>query len=640
MCGIAGIIEFNKKSNQVIAIKNMTKSLENRGPDDEGYLLNINTIVSFYGDKTDSSVKVNHFPNTPLNHIDTALNTTSNIAFGFKRLSIIDLSYRAHQPMCDLSKKYWIIFNGEIYNFKEIRSELQSLNYSFYSNSDTEIVLNAYIEWGEKSLQKLNGMFAFSILDTLKEEIFLARDRIGIKPLYYYQNKDRFVFGSTIKSIIDSKLYTPEINWEGLQQNFTFSITQRPSTCFLNVFALKPAYYIKVNTSTGQIIKNQYWQIPTATQDFSLTKKKSADLLEEGLYKSINYRLNADVKVGTFMSGGIDSTTITSIAKKLNPNINALTLGFHQKYFEYDEVLQAKKIAKMNNIKHIIHYENSNSIIDNMETIVENYEEPYHHLPANYAISKAASLYGFKVVLNGLGGDELFAGYDFYNKLNSWNLLKKLNSINKFIPLNFHPKIDVAKKIISLKKIDQFYSYFYSTFSDFEVQQLFKNPNYNSSNTLRKLYLNNQKFTDDIEALSYYNIKSYISNHQTRTSDQFSMNFSIETRFPFLDHQLIELAFTIPSKFKLKNNSHKFILKEVAKKHISSSCFSMQKKGLGLPLEYWYKNELKEFINDNINALKKRNLFDIKEINTILKTNNVRKTWHLVMTELWLKSFF
>lgn len=640
MCGIAGIIDFKGESNQVTAIKNMATSLQNRGPDDEGFLLFNNKVTSFYGDHSSKNLKNVNLPYTPKYHIDTAQNIKSKVAFGFKRLSIIDLSYAAHQPMSDNDQKIWIIFNGEIYNYKEIRSELKSLNYNFYSNSDTEVVLKAYMAWGEKALQKFNGMFAFAILDTVKNEIFLARDRMGIKPLYFVNYNGRFIFGSTIKSIIDSKLYDPEINWNGLWQNYTFSIAQRPNTCFEHVSGLEPAHYLKINVSSGKINKTKYYDIPIGTQDLSMTEKKASDLLEEALYKSIHYRLNADVEVGTFMSGGIDSTTITAMASKLQPNIKAFTLGFKNKYSEYDEIFEAQDTAKINSINHIVHYASPKIIIDNIESVIKGYEEPYHHLPANYVLSKIVSEHHVKVILNGLGGDELFAGYGFYNKTKMWNILKKLKPLVNILPQHLNSKLDVAKKMASYCNIAQYYTHFNTTFNNSELQRLFINKIDSSINSLECIYQNDNTFTDDIEALSYYNLKSYISNHQTRTIDQFTMNFSIEGRFPFLDHNVIELAFKIPSKYKIKHGSQKYILKEVAKKYISPYCFTMKKKGFGLPLEYWQKNELKAFIAENISSLKKRHFFENNEIDTIVKTNNVRKVWNLVMTELWLQQFF
>ena len=642
MCGICGILEFNEAAYHVPSIKRMAKSMLNRGPDDEGYVL-FNTkrnSTPFYGENSvHYNVGMQGLPFTPNKHIDTVQNMASSIALGFKRLSIIDLSYKAHQPMCDETKQFWIVFNGELYNYQEIKEELTVLGYHFFSNSDTEVVLKSYIQWGDKALQKFNGMFAFSIIDSQNNEAFLARDRMGIKPLYYYKNDQRFVFGSTIKSIIDSKLYTPAINYKGLWQNFTFSIAQRPNTCFSNIYALEPANYMKINLNSGLISKSSYWSIPTGTQDFSLSESKAQILLEEALFTSIKYRLRADVEVGTFMSGGIDSSLISVMASKIHPTIKAFTLGFDKQFTEYNEVLEAKETTKLNSINHIVHIASANDFIDDIRNVIINYEEPYHHLPANYVISKVVKKHNVKVILNGLGGDELFAGYHFYTKTKWWRFLRSVYPLVKNIP-NIHQRLEIAKKIASYNNIPKFYTHFNTTFNDHENSLLFKDITFNSLNTIENLYNTNTNFTDDIEALSYYNLKSYISNHQTRTIDQFTMLFSIEGRFPFLDHNVIELAFKIPSKFKIKDGIQKYILRNIAKNYVAPRALKMKKKGFSLPLNYWYKHELNDFIRDTINSLKNRNFFNNKEINQIIKNNNVSKIWQLVTTEIWLQEFF
>lgn len=640
MCGICGIIEFNGTSYHVPSIKRMVKSMHNRGPDDEGYLLCNASCVPLYKSKENHEIKNSELAFIPKDDIDKASDTRSSISYGFKRLSIIDLSYNAHQPMCDESKKYWIVFNGEVYNYKEIRKELIVLGHKFFSDSDTEVVLKSYIQWEEKALQKFNGMFAFSILNTVKDEVFIARDRMGIKPLYYFQNKERFVFGSTIKSIIDSKLYSPIVNWEGLWQNYTFSIAQRPMTCFKDIYALEPAHYLKINRRSKQITKVRYWDIPIGTQDFSLTEKQHTNLLEETLYTSIKYRLNADVDVGTFMSGGIDSSLISAMASKMKPDIKAFTMGFNKQFTDYNEVEEAQETAKLNSMNQIIHIATSDDFIYDIKNIISNYEEPYHHLPANYVISKVARSNNVKVILNGLGGDELFAGYHFYSKTKWWHLLKLFNPIIRNLPDKIFNRLDVAKKFASYKTISEFYTHFNTTFNDADNLNLFKDSKFNSSDLIGDLYSSKKNFTDDIEALSFYNLKSYISNHQTRTIDQFTMNFSIEGRFPFLDHHLIELAFRIPSKYKIKNGTHKYILRNIAKNYIADSALKMKKKGFSLPLEYWYARELKDFISDILYALKKRSIFNNGEIDRIVKSNNPSKIWQLVTTEIWMQTYF
>ncbi|PHR74160.1 MAG: asparagine synthase (glutamine-hydrolyzing) [Lutibacter sp.] len=629
MCGIAGIINKNKNIPISNALSLMTNSMINRGPDDEGYLLFDTKPTHVIGN--DSIVKDDK-------HINATFNYNYKLGFGFRHLKIVDLSNNSHQPMSDVSKRYWIVFNGEIYNYKEIKSELISLGHTFFSNSDTEVVLNAYKEWNSKSLDKFNGMFAYSILDTVENQVFIARDRIGIKPLYYFQNNEQFIFSSTQKAIIDSKIYSPKINWEGLHQNFRFSIAQRPNTCFNGISSLEPAHYLKFNLKNNSIEKKQYWEIPTNTQDLSLSENDALKMVEESLFESINYRLNADVEVGTFMSGGIDSTTIAVMASKEHKNIKCLTLGFKD-FNKYNEVNQASDTANLHGLNHIVNYANSNEILKNIDAIITANEEPYHHLSSNYILSKMAAQNDLKVVLSGLGGDELFGGYDVYNKLKLWNNLKNKKQILQLLP-NIHQKINKAKQLSKYKDIGQFYSHYYTTFNDNTINQLFKNDVIDTENTISKLYNpSDLNFTDDFEAISFYNLKSYIGNHQMRTIDQFTMHFSVEGRLPLLDHNFIETVYKIPTKFKQKGAVQKYILKQVAKKHIAPSTLNMSKKGLRLPLEYWISNELKEFVFDSISKLKNRNIFNNQVIDTIVKTNNEQKIWQLVSTELWIEKF-
>lgn len=629
MCGITGVINKNKSQNYTEALIAMTQSIIDRGPDDEGYMLFNENTIPYIGN--DSIIK-NH------NHIKSAVKQPFKVGFGFRQLKIIDLSNNSHQPMCDLEKNFWIVLNGEIYNYEEIKIELKGLGHQFFSTSDTEVALNAYKEWGENALNKFNGMFALAIFDKTKNEVFFARDRVGIKPFYFYQNEDYLLFGSTIKSIIASNLYKAEINWEGLSQNFRFSIAQRPTTSFKGIKSLKPGHWMKYNLTTNTLQTKQYWEAPVNQQIQDLTEKKAIELIEESLYNAIKYRLNADVEVGSFMSGGIDSTTISSIASKINPTIKALTLGF-DKYEDFNEINEAKDTADLNNINQVISYAEPKDILNNIDEIISIYEEPYFGLSANYVIANMASNNKLKVVLNGLGGDELFGGYDVYKKLAFWSKLKKSHSVLKFAP-KIHPKIKKVVEISGYKNIDEFYSHYYTNYNDNEISSLFNQQNFSTKDTLANYYNpSNLNFSDDFEALSFYNLKSYIGNHQMRTTDHCLMHFSIEGRFPLLDHNFIETAFKIPTKYKLHKNSQKYILKQVAKKHIAKSCLNMNKKGLTLPLKHWISNDLKEFVNDHIVNLKNRNIFNNLEIDAILKTNNPHKIWQLVSTELWLNKF-
>ncbi|MCL7753580.1 asparagine synthase (glutamine-hydrolyzing) [Polaribacter sp. Z022] len=628
MCGIAGIINLHQKKENALSLEQMTKSLKHRGPDDEGYMLFTNKSELFFGD--DSRVK------TP-NHIKTANNTSFKVGFGFRQLKIIDLSEKSHQPLTDVSNNFWIIFNGELYNYKEIKHELEGLGHQFLSDSDTEVILNAYKEWGKNALDKFNGMFAFAILDTIKNTVFIARDRIGIKPLYFYKNETNFIFGSSVQSIIKSKLYQPEINWESLWQNFRFTTAQRPNTVFQDILALEPAHHFTINLNNNSFKKERYWEIPTQTQDFSLTEKQSKNLIEENLYKAVNYRLISDVNVGSYMSGGIDSSLISVIASKSKPDVKILTLGF-ENLKGFDEVEYAKETAKLHQLNHIIEHANAKEAYKDIEQAVIAYEEPYHVIAVNLMLAKMAKKNKTTVVLSGLGGDELFGGYDVYKKIPLWEKLSKNKKLVSILP-NVHQKIIKGKKIADCNTLGEYYSHYYTNFYDNEIENLFLDKKYNTNSTLENLYASNKNFTDTFEAMSFYNLTSYIGNHQMRALDATTMAHSIEGRFPLLDHNFIEASFKIPTKYKIKNNTQKYLLKEIAKKHLSKKVMEMPKKGLSTPLKSWIETDLKEFVFDTLNQLKNRNIFNNQVIKDIVKSNNETKIWQLVSTEIWLQNF-
>ena len=629
MCGIVGIVNLRSPQANVKSLVSMSDSIIRRGPDDEGYMLFNQRSFAYHGDK---SLRKED------KHIKDSYDEKFEVGFGFRQLKIIDLSHKSHQPMSDSSGKYWLIFNGEIYNYQEIKAELINDGVTFRSDSDTEVVLKSYIKWGEKALDKFNGMFAFSILDRVKNQLFFARDRMGIKPLYYHHSPTNFVFGSTIKSIVDSGLYKAEIDWEGLAQNFRFSIAQRPHTSFKNIVALPAGHYMKLSLDTKEVHISKYWDIPFGTQQLDMSEQEAGDKLEQALISSVNLRLQADVEVGTFMSGGIDSTLISALAVKSHPSLKAFTLGFED-FEEYNEVQQAEDTAKMYDFNHIVHFAKASSILQRIETAVVAYEEPYHHLPANLLIAEMAKNNGAKVVLSGLGGDELFAGYDVYSRLALWRKLQKTSKLTSLLP-SLHVKIDKAKQLSSYQTVGEFYAHSYSTFNDGELMKLFGRTSINNNKLLTDMYVESESnFTDDLEAMSFYNLKSYIGNHHLRTIDQFTMHESIEGRVPFLDHNVIETAFKIPSKHKLKNKVQKHILRQVAKKYIAPSCLSMDKKGLRLPLVHWISNELRGFVQDQIHALKSRQIFNSTEIDRIIKEQKEVKIWQLVSTELWMQKF-
>lgn len=658
MCGIAGILQLTPERRHLApAIRSMTTRMEHRGPDDEGYLLvdlEKNTYLPFYGDGTTPDSSGNR-PDHP--HIRSAYSQKAHLALGHRRLTIIDLSFNGHQPMSSKNGKCWLIFNGEIYNFKEIRSRLVKLGHRFESQSDTEVLLAAYMQWGMEAVEQFNGMFALAIYDSMEQSLYLARDRIGIKPLYYTRRNNCLIFASDIKTIIASGLYEPEPDMEGLWHNLSFSITPRPNTMFKDVFAVPQAHWLKIHlgairSGACKITTRRYWSIPIGVQEHNMTEAGAIEQLEEHLTRSIRYRLTADVEVGTFMSGGIDSTTVSAMASKLHPGINAFTLAFDKSVPEYDEADQAVETAKMHGMRHILEKVAPEKVLEHIPDMVRGYEEPFCTLAPNYLISQLISKHHIVVVLNGLGGDELFAGYSHYLDLNKW----KWKKMAAHVFPSFMPHYSRYRR---LKTIANYYADQYSNFHQFEKEKLFgQKTSFDSLTLPERLYApadDEASFGDDIEALNYYDLISYIGNHHVYRIDQFTMRFSLEGRFPFLDHELIELAFRIPSRLKIRKNAEngdslqkyvqKYVLRKVAEKYIAPACLKMPKRGFGLPVGRWMKGPLKELTQSSLEKLKKRDIFNPKEIDRLHESFKhadpllYKKVWHLVMVELWFQAF-
>ncbi len=604
-------------------------------------------ITPLWGEDTVLDEQLRRLPYAPTAPVESACGESSHLCLGHRRLSIVDLSSAGHQPMCDGSGRYWIIYNGEIYNYREIARELKASGHTFNDHSDTAVLLHAYMAWGEDCLSRLNGMFAFAIYDHRRREVFLARDRIGIKPLYYTIQNDQFIFGSDIKTLLASGLYSPRINWEGLWCNLTLSTAPRPLTVFQDVYALPQAHWMKIRLDDGRIVKQRYWEIPIGTQDRGMREEEAVEWLEQELKRSIRYRLIADVEVGTFMSGGIDSTTVSAIASELQPGIKAFTLAFED-LPEFDELQQAEATARMHRMEHIVKIIRAEEVIAHLEEMVLGYEEPFRSLSPNYMIARLVAEHGIKVVLNGLGGDELFAGYPWFRWVTPWNRLRRMAFFLRLLPNHLHPRLEKLKALIGASTIEAFYLAAHGSFEDAEKRRLFQNSGELCTlSTFSRCYQpSGKRFADLIEAISYYDLMSYIGNHHVYRIDQFTMAFSIEGRLPYLDHHLVELAFRIPSRYKIRNGEQKYVLRKVARKYIAPGCLTMQKKGFRLPIQHWMQTEFRELVEDSLARLKRRNIFNNAEIDRLYRyyrkydgprNQTYKKIWQLVMLELWFQ---
>jgi len=617
MCGITGKI-YSDRSRNIDAneLKQAADIIYHRGPDDEGYYIN------------------------------------KNVGLGFRRLSIIDLS-NGHQPLSNENDSIWIVFNGEIYNYQELRESLIGKGHRFKTMTDTETLVHLYEEYGTGCLKFLRGMFAFAIWDNNKQELFCARDRSGIKPFYYYADDEKFIFGSEIKSITSSPGIDTTLSNDALNSFFAFGYITSDLSIYSNIKKLQPAHYLLLSLKDKPVIEiRKYWEI-NFEPDHSKTEEHWVEQIEETLSEAVKLHMLADVPVGAFLSGGIDSSAVVAMmAKNITAPIHTFSIGFQEEKF--CELKYAREVAKKYGC---IHHEQivEPESISLLPKLIGAFDEPFADSSAipTYYVSKFAREH-LKVVLSGDGGDEFFAGYNIYTYLkkiyktsSSFPSFNKLlwGNINKLIPGNFPGKglthmlsqnrehlgahlciwpIDKRKKLMGRS----------STFKHSNTPELFKQG-----------LLDKGKGNDFISNLQYLDIQTYMTDDVLTKVDRASKLNSLEVRVPLLDHKFIELSFKIPSNLKLKGSEQKYILRRSMKIHLPDSILNRPKVGFSIPLSLWFKEELKEYIHDTLlsdNSLSSNHL-DKKYVKDLLNNNkngmcdNSARIWTLLCFEEWLK---
>jgi len=650
MCGIAGILRVNGSTGwHSPAIQMMTQQMSSRGPDDEGYLLGWYSgrrpeTFGGYDTPAIQSSTVRHYPSK---HINSAHNTAADLYLGHRRLSIIDLTSSGHQPMSSHDGRHWIVYNGEIYNYEEIKAKLEGAGEALTDAGDTEVLLAAYRRWGPAALEDLNGMFAFAIWDDETKTLFCARDRIGIKPFYYAIASGAFIFGSDIKTILASGLVPRQADMEGLYYGISFGVTPRPFTAFKGIYALEQGHWMRIGHN-GVEVKQRYWQIPVGQQNEAMSFEAAKSGLEEELEEAVRRQLVADVPVGTFMSGGIDSTTISAIAAQQQPGIKAFTLAFSDAPPEQCETAEARATAAMHPMDHVVETIHSSAAISVIDDMVRCFEEPYCTLSPNYFISRLVHQHGLKVVLNGLGGDELFAGYSSYKWGRFWPLWRilypSLRFASAFMDRSYNRYAEAARG----PDIVGFYTGLTSLMSEKEKRSLLTpdfHPPKPTSEHLAAIYgVEKCKFSDSIQAISYLDLMNYIGNHHVYRMDQFTMRFSIEGRFPFLDHKLVEFAFRMPSRHKLRYGKSKAVLRACAAQKIAPSSLQMKKKGFSSPMKAWMKGPLRSMVEDRLSTLKRRDFINAAAVDEMrddfYRDRLLAKVlWILVCIEIWCEFF-
>lgn len=613
MCGIVGALSLNKPSVNVDYIKPMADKIAHRGPDDAGYLCfhtgaRHNKKISFYQNLTDEKFKniEDMLPTIESNSAQRELHSHDyDLYMGHRRLSILDVSYAGHQPMSDLSKNIWIAYNGEIYNFKELRIELEELGHRFKSQTDTEVIIYAYIEWGIECVKRFNGMFAFSLYDNFNKKFYLCRDRYGIKPVYYHITQDKtFIYASEIKSILEYKDYKSEVDKEALLEYFTFQNIFTNKTLHKDIQILEAGHYFEIDLLSKEIEKKQYWDFDFSQSETIKDEREYIEELDRLFTQAVQRQLISDVPVGSYLSGGMDSGSITAIAsnhfQKSNDFLKTFTIGFDLSSasgmeLSFDERAKSEYMSYMFKTEHYEMVLKSGDMERCMNNFAYHLEEPrVGQSYPNYYAAKLASKF-VKVVLSGAGGDELFAGYP-------WRYYKAVNndSFDNYIDKYY----GFWKRLISNKDIQNVFS---PILKDTKVwtkdifASVFKTP------------VNVQTPEEYINHSLYFEAKTFLHGLLV-VDDKLSMAHSLETRVPFLDNNLVDFAQKIPVKFKLANlnkvikmdeneigkmqktNDGKVILRKAMSKYIPEDIHKAVKQGFSSPDNSWFKGESIDFV--------------------------------------------
>ncbi len=650
MCGILGVINLtNNRSFNTSKIFRMADAMNHRGPDGDGFL--------FVGQQ-DFEKELN-IANSRKNTFSFMQKHKNPFVFAHKRLSIIDLSTSAFQPMADVRKKVWIIFNGEIYNHAEIRAELKDKGYAFNtSHSDTETILNAYLEWGIEAIQKFRGMFAFALWDSRKDEFFLVRDKIGIKPLYFTQQNGQLYFASEIKAIITDETIKKKPNYKGIYDYLSFLAIPAPETFYEGIYKIPAGHYIHIkNRNVSQPI--EYWDV---FDNVKMMEKESEEEIREqlltNLKTAVKYRMVADVPVGVFLSGGIDSSANATLFSQIaNKPIKTFTIGYKNddKYKSYtNEFKYAQKIAKNIKSEHFELKLTQKDLLDFLPDLVHYQDEPIADpvcLPV-YFVSKLARDNGVTVCQVGEGSDELFWGYKHWKDMLSLQNLNQLPIPNlfkqtglkglKFAGLDKTFPYEILRRATSKEPI--FWSGI-SAFGEHEKQQLInhefsKNLNgHQTSDTILKLYQQYQERTKEhsfINWMAYVNLKIRLPELLLMRVDKMAMAVSLEARVPFLDHKFVEFAMGIPAALKTKNKVSKYILKKTVEGVLPNDIIYRKKQGFGVPVYEWFMDDLGKVSKEKINNFNKRTgLFDSNMLEHLYRKNEGNKVWYLLNFVMW-----
>lgn len=673
MCGITGAISLSPRPLDVERLKGMCDIIAHRGPDDAGYLLmhlpeKRSKGEPFLMEMTDDAFSHINIHLTPWGSAYAKRERSENgwhLMLGHRRLSIIDLTPTGHQPMSDRSKGIWITYNGEIYNFKEIKEELKSKGYPFFSTSDTETIINAYREWGIDCVNHFNGMFAFALWDSGKKRLHIVRDRYGIKPLYYMEQDELLIFGSEIKSILKYLPENPKVDLLALNEYFSFQNILSDRTFFEGIKLLPAGHYLTIDPINGKIDKTQYWDF-----DFTAQLNEPEDMIQERLYHLIDQAVRrqcvSDVPIGSYLSGGMDSGTVTAITSSVFGRICTFTGGFDlseaaEHELTFDERELAEKMATTFKTEHyecVLHYGDMETVMDELIWHLEDLRVGQCY--PNYFIARLAGKF-VKVVMSGMGGDELFGGYP-------WRYAAAIGDNHDDYIQNYYL---YWKRLVSNKEK-------LSLFNPDIISQLrglndnggvpFKN---HTLEVFKRVFPHNVRTSDEAQQVNnslYFECKTFLHGLFV-VEDKLSMAHSLETRVPFLDNDLVDFALQVPVSLKVdgldnieridenvprkmsvyhkKIDKGKNILRNTMERILPSEITGAKKQGFSAPDESWFRGRSEGYVRElllNGNArineyLNPEFVKSTLELHSQQKENKRLLIWSLLSFEKWLDIF-
>lgn len=647
MCGICGIYNLDNQPIDTLKLNRMAKLIRHRGPDDEGFLLvntSNNEIRHCHAEDSIPEIKINtQFINNDFK---------ANIGLGFRRLSIIDLSPKGHQPMSNEDQSLWIVFNGEIYNYIELREELKQLGHSFSTATDTEVILNAYKQWGTACLNRFNGMWSFALWDQEKQLLFCARDRFGIKPFNYFFDGKQFIFGSEIKQILANDI-NKTLNEEVIYKSLKIGayLINSDSSFFNNIKILPHSHYLTIQNSKFEI--NRYYDLnPDTFGKSSLNFKDSCDAYRDLFVDAVKLRMRSDVEVGSALSGGLDSSAIVATAVGCTNKQFKTFSSYYTQAPQYDERKWIQLVTDTYDTKAFFVSATPETVMKDLSDITWHHDYPVQSssvVSQNY-VMKIARENGVTVLLDGQGSDEITGGYHhaFYRY---YAYLLKSGKLQRFVKeypdyLKYNPKGSITSKMMKLAAVFFFSE---STLYKQEAKRHLQNP--------FSISFDDTQIFNNIKDLKTDKLSNFLYNQMMSTSiqtllhfeDRNSMAHSIESRVPFLDYRLVEFAFSLPSEFKIHKHLGKYIHREALKTIVPSAIMERKDKvGFLAPGEqFWLKKEMKPFIENIFESsdFKNRNIYNLPLIKEKYKeyqngnASYANMIWQIMALEIWFNKF-